>query len=246
MTDCAEARTSLGVYVLGAIDPAERSRLEAHLETCPVCRDELAGLAGLPALLGRVDEAQLTQVAGPEPELLEGLLARAAAGRRPAPARWLRVARPWWPLVAVACLLLVVGGLLGGLVTAKAQGHRAAPPSPASAVPAPGGSASGVRAGRTERLAAEDAKTGVRGYVLLHERQWGTSLQLFLAGAKKGSHCRWSVIARDGRREPLGSWYVPYGKGYGEYPASTMFRRDQLFSFEIVSLDGQPLLTIPA
>ncbi len=51
---CPEARVSLGVYVLGAIDPAERAQVEGHLATCRDCRDELAGLAALPALLARV------------------------------------------------------------------------------------------------------------------------------------------------------------------------------------------------
>ena len=52
--DCAEVRLSLGVYVLGAIDPAERAQVDSHLASCRDCRDELAGLAGLPALLARV------------------------------------------------------------------------------------------------------------------------------------------------------------------------------------------------
>lgn len=52
--DCAEARLSLGVYVLGAIDPAERALVDSHLAGCRDCRDELAGLAGIPALLSRV------------------------------------------------------------------------------------------------------------------------------------------------------------------------------------------------
>jgi len=52
--DCSEARLSLGVYVLGAIDPAERALVDSHLAGCRECRDELAGLAGLPALLARV------------------------------------------------------------------------------------------------------------------------------------------------------------------------------------------------
>ena len=43
--DCTDARLSLGVYVLGAIDPAERALVDAHLLTCRDCRDELAGLA---------------------------------------------------------------------------------------------------------------------------------------------------------------------------------------------------------
>ena len=55
--DCTDARPSLGVYVLGAIDPAERALVDAHLVTCRDCRDELAGLAGLPAL-GGVDGAE--------------------------------------------------------------------------------------------------------------------------------------------------------------------------------------------
>ncbi len=46
--DCRDIRHALGVYVLGAIDPAERATVDAHLSTCPECREELAGLAGLP------------------------------------------------------------------------------------------------------------------------------------------------------------------------------------------------------
>ena len=44
-----------GVYVLGALPPAERTAFEAHLAGCAVCRDEVADLAGLPGLLGRLD-----------------------------------------------------------------------------------------------------------------------------------------------------------------------------------------------
>ena len=68
--DCPEARLSLGVYVLGAIDPAERSQVDSHLASCRDCRDELAGLAGLPALLARVgvEEAiALAESDGPPP-----------------------------------------------------------------------------------------------------------------------------------------------------------------------------------
>ena len=51
---CRDIRQALGIYVVGAIDPAERTIVDVHLGTCPDCREELAGLAGLPALLGRV------------------------------------------------------------------------------------------------------------------------------------------------------------------------------------------------
>jgi anti-sigma factor RsiW len=51
---CGEIRLELGVYVLGAIEAADRSAVDAHLECCAGCRDQLAELAGLPELLGRV------------------------------------------------------------------------------------------------------------------------------------------------------------------------------------------------
>ncbi len=52
--ECARARLELGVYLLGAIEPARRAFVEGHLAACPACRAELALLAGLPALLRRV------------------------------------------------------------------------------------------------------------------------------------------------------------------------------------------------
>ena len=56
---CAAVRQALGVYVLDAIDPAERVLVDQHLVGCAECRAELAGLAGLPALLSRVDPAEI-------------------------------------------------------------------------------------------------------------------------------------------------------------------------------------------
>jgi predicted lipoprotein with Yx(FWY)xxD motif len=51
--ECADIRVHLGIYVFGAITPADRATVVRHLAACPDCRDELAGLAGLPGLLLR-------------------------------------------------------------------------------------------------------------------------------------------------------------------------------------------------
>ncbi len=51
--ECAGIRVQLGIYVFGAITPADRAPVVQHLATCPNCRDELAGLAALPGLLLR-------------------------------------------------------------------------------------------------------------------------------------------------------------------------------------------------
>src|ERR1700739_1342092 len=59
---CREIRQLLGVYVVGAIDPAERALVDEHLAECQSCRDELAGLAGLPAMLSRVPAADVERL----------------------------------------------------------------------------------------------------------------------------------------------------------------------------------------
>ncbi|MFL6118633.1 anti-sigma factor family protein, partial [Actinophytocola sp.] len=45
---------TLGVYLLGALDPAERSAFESHLPYCEICRGELVRLAPLPGLLNQI------------------------------------------------------------------------------------------------------------------------------------------------------------------------------------------------
>jgi hypothetical protein len=63
---CAYVRLELGIYLLGAIEPAGRAIVERHLDACPGCREELASLAGLPALMRRIpDAASILASAGP-------------------------------------------------------------------------------------------------------------------------------------------------------------------------------------
>ena len=81
---------SLGVYVLGAADSAERRRLEAHLPSCPACQAELRRLAPLPGLLAGIPERMR------EP------------GRSSGPHRG---ARFRWATAAAACLAAVTGGV---------------------------------------------------------------------------------------------------------------------------------------
>jgi hypothetical protein len=59
---CAQT-FEIGVYVLGALAPAERAAFERHMAECAVCREEVAELAVLPGLLGRLDLATAAAVA---------------------------------------------------------------------------------------------------------------------------------------------------------------------------------------
>ena len=105
---CADARISLGSYVLGALDHRERAEVEAHLAGCPLCRDELAELAPLPGLLGRVSIEDA--VVGPPPvddAMLDRLLTSAARDRRATAHR--RV------LAAAAAVVVLAGGTAAGV-----------------------------------------------------------------------------------------------------------------------------------
>ncbi len=87
-------------YALGALDPEERARFEAHLAGCAVCRGEVQSLREVAALL-----ANTVPAATPPAALRERIL-RAAHRVRPIGARWASVA-PW--LAAAACLILALG-----------------------------------------------------------------------------------------------------------------------------------------
>ncbi|MEV5570942.1 zf-HC2 domain-containing protein [Spirillospora sp. NPDC052269] len=233
MTGCGELRTALGVYVLGAIDPAERSRVDEHLASCPACRDELAALAGLPALLGRVDPAQIDAVSEPAPAVLDGLLARAAAERR-RPWYRRRPAVGWTPMAVAASVIMVVGLVLGGVVGHQVAGAPQAGPGPSATSAAPG-----------ETRTATDGSTHVTASVLLRQSAWGTHAEITVGGVRPGSSCRWYVVTRSGERESLGSWYVPYAADHAKYGATTMYSRDRIASFQVDTLDGRHLVTIP-
>jgi predicted anti-sigma-YlaC factor YlaD len=93
----------LGVYVLGALEPAERDRVERHLSGCVICRDELADLAVLPALLARLDEPTVAATAPPFAPVIE----RLADERRRARRRSRAISAVAAAFVAVAVLVML-------------------------------------------------------------------------------------------------------------------------------------------
>ena len=53
MADHPVPHPDLAGYVLDALDPDASQAFAAHLRDCPVCAEEVAELADLPALLAR-------------------------------------------------------------------------------------------------------------------------------------------------------------------------------------------------
>ncbi len=230
---CLRVRQSLGVYVVGAIDPAERSVVDAHLAACPDCREELAGLAGLPALLGRVPIEEAEQIArfdsserarrGGYPdgehsgeEILTPLLTRVAQRRR---------AGRWRSLASVAAVALIAAGAAVGAV------RLANPPS-----------------ARVAALHWENSQT-TRGHDHVDVRYagmpWGTRLDVKVSGIPAGTTCELWVVGRDGQRWPAGSWTVTDEWQASSYQASSAAPSGSVRSFQLTS--GHTVLaTVPA
>lgn len=224
--ECRDARQALGVYVVGAIEPAERALVDAHLSHCPACREELAGLAGLPSLLGRVPRMDaeliarngsgLDPVEEPPPELLRSLLRQVDARRR---TRW------WRGLAAAAAAVIIAVG--GG----AALDHVLSQHSPAA----------------TRYVAsAADVRTNVSAVVDYSPSAAGTGMRVKVSGIPVGSACNFWVVDRAGHRSLAGSWTIRIS--YGQVPwyaASTPVAATGLRRFEITSA-GQALVNIPA
>ena len=107
---------SLGVYVLGAADGAERARVEAHLPGCPACQAELIKLTPLPGLLAGVPRELRAQPAPPG----------RAAGRPAHAGPRIRPARRWRAIAAAACVAAAAGTAGGIWLTATGAAPRPA------------------------------------------------------------------------------------------------------------------------
>jgi anti-sigma factor RsiW len=225
LSECNEIRHALGVYIVGAIDPAERSVVDAHLSHCIDCREELAGLAGLPALLGRVppEDAERLALWGDEleeapAELLDALLAQVSTRRRAR--RWRGIA------AAAAAAVIAVGG--GGLAGAIVMSHH----HPASAQ------------GNSYLVSGNDTATGVSAEVDYWAAAPGTRMTVRVTGIPAGTHCQFWLTTAGGQHLLVGGWTV--NGSYNWYNASTTAAVGQLRSFDISGAGGKVLVTLAA
>jgi hypothetical protein len=114
-----------GVYVLGALSPAQRQAYERHLSTCAECRAEVGDLAILPGLMGRLDEASVTadeEIHAPT-TVLPAVIGQVRRRRRNY--RFAAMAGA----IAAACVALVVG-LTMPTHTARPVAEPVVKPSP--------------------------------------------------------------------------------------------------------------------
>jgi len=228
MAGCREIRQALGVYVLGAIDPAERAQVDEHLAACPECREELASLAGLPALLRKVPIVEAERLAAPEQdlelagvpsaEMLTSLIARTTNVRR---------IHRWRSVAAAAAVAIVALG--GGVAVANALHPSAAPP--------------GSVAAAWQQASGSGPVTGAHLTVKYRNEPWGTRMLVNVTGLQPGSVCQLRVMDATGGTSVVGSWKLWPGDSW--YPASTWLGEQDVRSFQ-VTVDGKVVAAAPA
>ena len=231
--DCAEARPSLGVYVLGAIDPAERGLVDAHLVTCRDCRDELAGLAGLPALLARVNPDEISRICAddtvrplaaddPPEELLGTVLNLAEARRR---------RNRWRYLSAAAAVAAIAGGLFAGLSSATSTTI-----TKTVAVPVNLGSS-------WEQVSGTSQATGAAATVAYSQQLWGNAFQVLVDHIPAGTTCQLWVVHPDGTRTQVAAWTTARDEGHVWYAGSMPSTAGQISKF-VITAGNKTLLTV--
>jgi hypothetical protein len=231
MWDCTEARHSLGVYVLGAIDPAERGLVDAHLETCQECRDELAGLAGLPALLARLDPDEVSRISADDPgyafaderppaELIGTVLDMAKARRR---------RERWRYASAAAAVVVIAGALFGGLRSAAAHTQKVFVPTGSEQT--------------WERVTGTNQATGVTATIAYSGEKWGDAFDVLVDRIPMGTTCQMWVVHPDGTRTQVAAWTTASDEGNVWYAGSMASTAGALSQFQITA-NHQVLLTV--
>lgn len=216
-----------GVYVLGALSPAERSAYEAHLTECDSCAAGVAQLAVLPGLLGRVNEDVLRPVQPepaiqPEPVRLLQLMEMVAALRRRQ--AWMRRWRFATALAAVALMAVVAV-----VATTALLGLREPDSSPPLVAMSP------VAAGTMVTADVGHARTagGTKVWMVCRYPEVGFEIP--------ARTFRLVAMGTDGSAEQLGSWRAGPGDDV-ELTSLTQLSADDLARLELQGADGTTLL----
>ena len=203
--------TWLGAYVLGAVDDAERGRIDAHLERCAECRLTLERLMPLPGFLAVVSgqEVAALDAAAPAPA---GLLARLRAAVVVERRRTFRMRA-----VAVAAVVAALAGAATAVVGGGDDG------------PAP-----------SRRAAVADPRSGVTASVVATPNASGTALMVSMRGAPPGERCRLVAWSRDGRGEVAATWQATY-RGSAAVTGTAAIPPADLAAVDVVTVGGHRL-----
>ncbi len=244
---CPQTST-LGVYLLGALEPEERSTFESHMYGCDVCRAELVRLAPLPGLLNQIsladfDEGGATTLAvleapaidlpplpmdeldePPEPPVIRPV-GEPDTPDEPKPRR-----RFWLAAAAAALVVALTVAAILGYNALQQEGSPAA---------------------QAETWSATNVETGARADVTLTQRSWGTGLQVWMSNVPPGRECKLIVQAKSGYhdttayKEVAGWWRTDHDERE-EVPGATSIDLDMIYQLQFVDDNGVVLVDMRA
>jgi len=182
---CRERRDSLGAYALGQLAAEERVGLDAHLESCPECRAELAELESVARVMPLADPERLAESAQPPPGLGERIEATIASERRSSRRRrrGQRLGLSLGAAAAAAAAVLAIFVLGGG-----------SSPSP------------------EQRVTFSSLPPGMSIAATLEPRAYGTAIHLYVEGVRSGTLCRVVLRGPHGARLSAGTFRYRYGE----------------------------------
>jgi hypothetical protein len=183
---CREWRELLGAYALGHLEGDERAGLEAHLEGCPGCREELATLAPVAQMLPHADPARFELAPTPPPELGRRIAATIEGEKQRTEQRRRR---------------RLFGGLAFGGVTAAAV-------AAVLLLFVFGGSGS-TDAGQPVQFT--DLPEGISISATLEPHAYGTEIHMYVHGVPSGTLCRVWLKGPGGASYPAGTFRYRWG-----------------------------------
>ena len=218
-------RELLGAYTLGVLDEAETRTVDAHLTTCAECRAELAELAALRDDLGEVPPEAFLDGPPEGGDLLLQRTLRRVRGERS------RTGRQRTALAAASVVVFAAAALGGGVLIGR------------SSVSTVDSQPTGV-----VQLAGSNAQTGAAMTVRVVPAAGWVRVHAEVTGVAAGTRCQLVVRDRNGVATVAGSWLVS-AKGEAEgttVDGAALVPLDQVSSVDVLTLDGQPVVSATA
>jgi anti-sigma factor RsiW len=182
--ECREWRELLGAYALGHLEGDQRAGLEAHLEGCGACREELAALEPVARMLPHADPARFELAPAPPPELGRRIASAVEAEKQARQRRRRRTfagfALAGTTAAAVAAVLLLF--VLGGSSTDESQAVRFA-----------------------------NLPEGISIDATLEPHSYGTEIHMYVHGVPSGTLCRVWLRGPRGVTYPAGTFRYRWG-----------------------------------
>jgi hypothetical protein len=216
-------------YVLGSLSGTERREFEEHLNTCPRCREAVAELSGMPALLAQLsaDEVEALDEPAAEPpplrgEVLDSLLQKVEWRRR-------RTRRFSTIALAAAAAVLAVALVLAIWPGIRGQGGE-------------------QQATGTQVTMAKVAQTPINATVTLTGFGWGTRIDMVCTygdyesrGETATQDLAMVVVGSDGKQSEIATWMGV--NGATALPSgNTTMQKDQIKSVQLVDSGTRTVL----